>query len=338
MINGLIHPTLKDWAKLLDPSGRAPVIIEHLRVRNDMLADAVAVEGNLPTGYRTTRRTELPSVDFRGINEGVKPSKGALSTYEVHCGMLSGFAELDEELAKLGGKGKEMRALEDEAFLQAMENRAGREMIYGSRAVDERGIDGFFRFYDTNAPECKAGEKWREQIIDAGGTGNKLTSILLIGWGTSTIHLTFPKGTKAGFNWEDLGVQTVTDDKGGKYRAYQTKYDWKLGLAIRDPRFAVRIANVDLAALKADPEKGGADLIELMTRASEKLEAAGGNPKQAFYANSDIRTVIRLQQAKSKNVSLTMDEAGGKPIVSFSGTPVRICNALQNTETAIPAP
>ena len=129
MINGIIHPTLKDWAKLLDPDGRTPVIVEHLRVRNDMLDDAVAVEGNLPTGYRTTRRTELPSVEFRGINEGVKPSKGSLSNYEVHCGMLSGFAELDEELGKLGGKGREMRALEDEAFLQAMQNRAGRELI-----------------------------------------------------------------------------------------------------------------------------------------------------------------------------------------------------------------
>lgn len=338
MLKGVMYPTLKDWAKLMDPNGRTPVIVEHLRIRNDMLDDMVFLEGNLPTGYRTTRRTELPKVKFVGINEGVEPSKGSVSNYEVHCGKLMGFAELAATLAQIGGKGKELRAIEDEGFLQAMANEAGTKFIYGSRGQDPNEIDGFFRYYDTNAPECKPGEKWRNQILSAGGTGANLSSILLVGWGKSTIHGTFPQGMKAGFQVKDLGEQTVDDGKGGKYRALQTLYEWFVGLVIRDPRYAVRIANISLADIKSDPEKGGADLIEIMTKAAEKVRAPGGAPKLAFYCNSDVRTAIRLQQARSKNVSITLNQAGGEEVVSFSGIPVRINNALLNAESAIPAP
>ena len=67
--------TLADWAKRLDPDGKVPKIVELLSQTNEILADMLFVEGNLPTGHRTTVRTGLPTVAWRLLNQGVQPSK-----------------------------------------------------------------------------------------------------------------------------------------------------------------------------------------------------------------------------------------------------------------------
>ena len=54
--------TLADWAKRLDPDGRVETVVEMLSQTNEILADMLWLEGNLPTGHRTTVRTGLPSV------------------------------------------------------------------------------------------------------------------------------------------------------------------------------------------------------------------------------------------------------------------------------------
>jgi hypothetical protein len=48
--------TLADWAKRIDPDGKTPQIAELLAQSNQILEDMVFMEGNLPTGHRTTIR------------------------------------------------------------------------------------------------------------------------------------------------------------------------------------------------------------------------------------------------------------------------------------------
>ena len=59
------HPTLLDLAKRLDPDGKIDVIAEILTQENPILEDLSFVEGNLPTGHRTTIRTGLPTPTWR---------------------------------------------------------------------------------------------------------------------------------------------------------------------------------------------------------------------------------------------------------------------------------
>ena len=45
--------TLADWAKRIDPEGKVETkIAEILNQTNEILEDAVFIEGNLPTGHR----------------------------------------------------------------------------------------------------------------------------------------------------------------------------------------------------------------------------------------------------------------------------------------------
>jgi hypothetical protein len=87
--------TLADWAKRLDPDGKTPQIVEMLSQTNEILSDMVWMEGNLPTGHRTTVRTGLPTVAWRLINQGVQPSKSTTAQIDEACGMLEAWSEVD---------------------------------------------------------------------------------------------------------------------------------------------------------------------------------------------------------------------------------------------------
>lgn len=60
-VKGLTALTLADWGKRVDPNGKVDKIIELLGQTNPILQDMPFVEGNLPTGHRTTIRSGLPS-------------------------------------------------------------------------------------------------------------------------------------------------------------------------------------------------------------------------------------------------------------------------------------
>lgn len=60
-VKGITALTLADWGKRIDPNGKVDKIIELLSQTNPILQDMLIVEGNLPTGHRTTIRSGLPS-------------------------------------------------------------------------------------------------------------------------------------------------------------------------------------------------------------------------------------------------------------------------------------
>ena len=69
------NPTLADVARRMDPDGKIDTIVEILNETNEILEDATMIEGNLPTGHRTTIRTGLPTPTFRKLYGGVQPTK-----------------------------------------------------------------------------------------------------------------------------------------------------------------------------------------------------------------------------------------------------------------------
>lgn len=71
-VKGLTALTLADWGKRVDPNGKVDKIIELLGQTNPILQDMPFVEGNLPTGHRTTIRSGLPSATWRLLNYGVQ--------------------------------------------------------------------------------------------------------------------------------------------------------------------------------------------------------------------------------------------------------------------------
>lgn len=319
--------TLLDWSKIQDPDGKIAAIVEILNETNEILEDMLWVEGNLPTGHRTTVRSGLPAVAWRLLNYGVQPSKSRSVQVTDSVGMLEAYSKVDKDLAMLNGNTSAFRLSEDRAFLESMNQTLADTLFYGNASTDPEKFTGLASRYSSLAAENG------DNIIDGGGTGADNCSIWLIGWGDQSCHGIFPKGSQAGLQHRDLGEDTATDANGGEYQILRTHYQWKAGITLKDWRYAVRIANIDTSDLTKDAATG-ADLIDLMTQAIEIMPSTMvGRP--VFYCNRTVKSYLRRQIANKDNVNLTLDNAGGKHILNFDGIPVRRVDALTNAEAQV---
>jgi len=319
--------TQADWARRYN-DGRISVIVELLSQTNEILEDMRWVEGNLPTGHRTTVRTGLPQGTWRQLNYGVQPAKSTTSQVTDSCGMLETYSEIDKALADLNGNTAEFRLSEDQAFLEGLSQQLAQTLFYGNTDSTPEKFMGLAPRFNTVNPATGA---IAQNVIDGGGSGSDNTSVWLVVWGDLTVHGIFPKGSKAGLQMRDLGEQTLLDANGNRFQGYRTHYKWDAGLTVRDWRYAVRIANIDVSDLGG---AGATDLVKHMIRATHKVPSLKtGQP--VFYMNRTGRQWLDVQAANKDNVMLRISEFEGRPVREFLGIPIRTCDQILNNEPRV---
>lgn len=322
------NPTLLDVAKRLDPDGKIASIVEILNATNPVLDDLAMVEGNLPTGHRTTIRTGLPAPTWRKLYGGVQPTKSTTVQVTDSAGMLEAYAEVDKALADLNGNTAAFRLSEDAAHIEGMGQEMASTLFYGNEGTEPEAFTGLAPRYNLKSAENG------DNIIDAGGSGSDNTSIWLCVWGNQTGHGIYPKGSLAGLQMTDKGQVTVenVDGNGGRMEAYRTHYRWDCGLTIRDWRYFVRIANVDVSDL--DTLANTKNIINWMIQASERIPELGKG-RAAFYMNRRIREKLRLGILEKVSTNLTWETVAGERVMTFDDIPVRRTDALVNTESRV---
>ncbi len=329
------NPTLTDLLDRQDSKGNLVEIMEVLTETNEILDDATWIECNNKFSHKTTVRTGLPAVAWRKLNYGVKQSKSTVASVTDSCGMLEAFAVVDKKLCEMNGMTSSWRVSEERPFIESMNQEFVRALIYGDSSKDPEKFMGFAPRYSTldkkKAPNAV-------NVIDAGGTGNDLTSLWLIGWSPNTAHCIYPENSPAGLKKEDIGEEPAYDPEGGEYRVLKTHYAWDVGLTLRDWRYVVRIANIKEELLKSVPPDtngpGGHNLYELLVKAVAKVPSLSG-ARFAFYCNRTIETYLRLQQANSRNVQLSLDQVGGRRVLGFDGIPFRRVDVLEFNEAQV---
>ena len=332
------HPTLLDITKRMEPGGCIDTVAEILHQTNEVLADMVWVEGNLPTGHRTTTRTGLPDPTWRKLYGGVQPTKSTTAQVTDNCGMLEAYAEVDKALADLNGNAAAFRLSEDAAHIEGMNQEFTSTLFYGNESTEPEAFTGLSPRYNDRSGPANA-----DNIIHGGGSQADNASIWLIVWGPNTVHGIYPKGSTGGLKQRDLGEITIedVDGSGGRMQAYRTHYRWDCGLTVRDWRYAVRIANIDKGDLSVTWTNGafssGADLSDLMFQAQTLVPGMGmGRP--AFYLSRTLLSALRRQtSAKTQGSVLTADNVGGTMVERFAGIPLRRVDALAADEAPVGA-
>ncbi len=325
------HPTLADLAKRMDPDGKIDQIVEILNQTNEILDQMVWIEGNLPTGHRSTIRTGLPQPTWRKLYGGVQPSRSTTVQVTDNTGMLEAYAEVDKALADLNGNSAEFRLSEDRAHIEGVNQEFVSTLFYGNEGTEPEAYTGFAPRFNSLSAENG------DNILSGGGAGADNTSIWLVVWGANTCHGIYPKGSMAGLKSDDKGQVTIedVDGTGGRMEAYRTHYVWKCGLTVRDWRYVVRIANIDVSELNKDPSVSGADLIDLMTQALELVPQLSMG-RAAFYCNRTVASVLRRQAVtKVAGATLGLEEVGGRRVTTFDGVPLYRCESILNSEAAV---
>jgi hypothetical protein len=223
-------------------------------------------------------------------------------------------------------------------------------IFYGNQGTNPSQFTGMSPRYNTvstttakNAVNC----------LDAGGTGSTNCSIWLIGWGDMTNFGIFPQGSKAGLVFEDRGdIVPGYDANNNPFPAYTSYFEWNAGIVTMDWRYNVRICNIDTSSFVPGLQSTApADLFFFMSKAVVRLPtmtkrqsgitetdapdepAPGINP--AFYCDRTAREYLDIQAIRDKNVLLKPTEYAGEPVVEFRGIPIRVNDALLDTESRV---
>jgi hypothetical protein len=324
--------TLADLAKRIDDGGKIQSIVEMLSQTNEVLMDMVWKEGNLPTGERYTVRNSLPTVTWRKFNEGVAVSKSTTAQVTEGCALLEAWSEIDKELADLGGNPGAVRISEASAFLQSMSIECASKVFDGNVGLVPETFTGLGpRFASTTGT---TGDNVILGGSEAGQTDNM--SIYLVGWGPETVYGFYPKGTKAGLEHVDHGsgiIETTAGVAGNRMVGYRDQFIWRVGMAVKDWRYVVRIPNIDYSLLLAG---SGADLFDLMIKAMHRVPSLTG-ANFAFYMNRICFQMLDIQTRNdvTSGGQLSYETVAGKPLRMFRGIPVRVCDALGIAETRI---
>jgi len=326
--------TLLDYAKRETPGGGIDEIIEVLAASNPIIADANVMEGNLPTGHRSTQRSSQPSGSWRLLNYGVAAEKSTTKQVTDTCGILEAHSKLDVDVASLNGNEAAFRASEDNGFIAGLNSTAATAIFYSNGKRYPEQMHGLAPRYNNLTSPAGATSS---QMIDGGGSGSDNTSIWLITWGPQTCSLIYPKGSKAGLVSKDMGAIMVTDAGGSnEYEAWVTKFQWKLGLMLKDYRYVIRICNIDDSDLTADAASG-ADIMSLLVDAyyARPTVDLGNMAKTFIYCNKTVAKFLHKQAQNKSNVNLTIDSPAGKPVVSFWDAPIHVCDALAIDEATV---
>ena len=339
--------TLLDVAKSFGPDGTVADVAELLSQTNEILLDMPFYEGNLPTGHEGSIRTGLPTSIWRQMYQGVPASKSARAKITDSTGNLEARSEVDKDVAELNGQVSKFRLSEADAFIEAMNQTMATAVIYGNTAVNPEQFMGL-------APRFSAisGAGNAQNIIDAGGVGADNTSVWLVVWGQKSVFGIYPKGSKAGLFHEDLGLIDAFDANNNRYRAYADRWQWKCGLHVKDWRYVVRIANIDVSDLSSlsgtQATTATTFILRAMTRAMARIPFMGkGTP--VFYANRTVKEYLSIAaQEKGQNVLAVQSvEAsinqlgqvspgsvnGGK--LTFLGVPIRTVDQITNAEARV---
>ena len=329
-IIGSTFVDLIDIYKGQDGSGSTVPVIEMLTEMNPMLDDAIAVECNKGTTHLHSVRVGLPSVTWGKLYKGIPQSKSGKAQVEDTTGFVEGLSAIDNRVLELSDNEGAVRLSEAMSYIEAMNQEVANKLFYGNSSVDPEEFMGFSpRFNDKSAPNGN-------QIIDAGGSGSDNTSIWFVTWGDEQCHLLYPKGTRAGVQREDKGEQKLFDADGNAFYGKEELFTWHVGLAVKDWRYVVRIANIDVSDMAA----GSVDLYGFLRKAYYRMHSrrvAGGN--QVIYCNRDVLEALDALAtnagASDSFVRLKPMEIQGKEVMSYRGIPIRETDALLNTEAQV---
>lgn len=329
--------TLADWSKRTGPDGKIDPVAELLSQQNDVLEDIVFKEANQPTSHVVNIRTGLPTVYWRAYNQGVPSSKSTTAQVTEPCAMLEARSHIDAKLLALNNNSAEFRLSEESAFIEAMNQEMTGKLFNGNVGTDAKTFSGLATRYSSTT----AGNGGN--VILAGGAGSDNASIYLVVWGEQTVFCPFPKGSRAGLQSRDLGEESVQDANGNWYQAARSLFQWDGGLVVKDWRYVVRIANIDVSdwigVTGSQASTASTNLLKLMMRAIARIPNFNMG-RAAFYANRSIQEGLMIQALEKSNAALGVKDAltqFGTKInqLEFMGIPVRGVDQLGIAETLV---
>jgi hypothetical protein len=316
--------TMLEQANRIDPDGSLALIAEVLAESNPIIADGPYLEGNEQWGHRITRRAQLPSGSWRQLNKGVSLATTQTVTVTEPVAILESYSEIDKLLVDNSPSPEQFRMDEAAGIIEGLGQTLATTLIYGNYNVNPEQFQGL-------APRLN--DLDQENVIGAGGSGGDTTSIYIVQWGPRTVHKFFPRGIPSmGVKHEDKGQDTLVSGSSNELRMeiYRDFFQVACGLAVRDDRCIARIANIEVSGSSNIFDED--DLITLLNNMRY------GGKGATIYVPRVVKTQMEIALKDKTNVWYTArsgEGLAGEEVLYFRGCPVKLCDAIIETETAV---
>lgn len=320
------------------PGEKMATVINLLAKSNAVYKDMVSYECNLGTLHRHSIVTGLPDVSWGAVYEGITQSKSHRQQVDDTTGFVESLSSIDSRLLELSTDRAAVRLAEARTFLESMAQEIETAFFYADPASEPRKPKGMAPRYNTLS---------NANVVDAAGSGSDNTSVWFVTWGETDTCGLYPKGTMAGVDRKDMGMQRVLDGSGNPYYVEEELFCQHVGFAVKDWRNNARIANIDVSDLAA----GSVDIHKFMTNAYYKLHKRRIGNGQAsvddqhtpgrtvIYMNKEVLEAIDLAQSNKGSsdnfIRLRPMELQGEEVPSWRGIPIRETDAILNTEAAL---
>jgi len=292
-------------------------IIELMGLTNEMLLDVPAHEANNGVINVTLQRNIKPMGEHRIYNKGVGKAATQTKRVDDRIAMLAEYSDVDASMMEHSGNMKAARNSEAVAIIKGMGLTQAETLIYGDGSKPEE-FDGLMRRYNSLS---------NKNVVNAGGTGNALTSIYIIALGPDLFHLIYPKGsTSVGVKRDDLGLRHIQDKEGKEYPVYSDYYTAQYGISVRAPEAVKRIANIPKTI-------SGDDLVDILIDTRHRMPQ--GAATYVMYSNVEI--LIKLDKAARDkgNVVYTAADPWGKQITHVRDMRCRSMDVILSTEEQV---
>ena len=321
-------------------------VIEVIAQANELFDQADWVQCNKGMTNLTSQRTGYPQAQQVAAYEGVLPTRGTKRQVTDATSRYFAISEVDAGEVDNSADPAQTRFDEAKAHLIGMGEQLSYDVFYDNEATNPKGFTGFTPRFNS------LGGAGGGQIVDGGGVSTDNTSIWLVVWGPITCSLIYPRGAQMGIKRvdhdpSDPRLYTAPEGvAGGKYKAYAESFEMHGGLAIRDMRSVVRIANIDVS----DVEAGNVNLARLLTAAyykirtvpsiimPEKMMQERGMERvgaPAFYAGKTIAEALDNEVQEKTNIAYKMKEWDGMEINTFKNIPIYQMDALLTNEARV---
>lgn len=323
--------TLNDWKKRMEWDGTVADIIEIMNQANPIMDHILWKQSNLLTGNKITQRTSIPEPEVRMINQGVSIKKSDTEQITDTIVLLESRSQLDKAEADLAPNKDELRKSEDSAAIEGFVQKVAKLFIYGDIGEDAKVYNGFEarqRVLGVTDPS-KAGYT---TISNSGSTANSQCSAYFVDWNDHGAYGIFPRNGKAGLDMEDKGLQRIQN--GNKvYDAYETVFNWAVGLSVADPRSIGRLCNVEPSTIISGTAAQKLAFFGNFLKVHDRMR----RPEHCkIYVGSELYTALKVFLSDKNNSYVTYDTlANGIKQLYVDGVPVFRLDAVKNTEAVV---
>ena len=229
--------TLLDWAKRSEKGKISRKIVERMATVDPFWETVPFTKANDGWDHLVTYRTDLPEPVFTAIYEGAPFTKSQTDQVKYSMGFADDWIVVPTRLADKGGDRVEFMKSEAEAHGQGFGKKIEQTILYGNRATNPREFTGLATMFN---------DAGLDNVLDCDGTGSSLTSLWLVVFGEKTCFGIFPEEGKPIIDIGKAKEDEVADDNGNEYQVLKQHLGWTGGIAVEDPRYVVRIANIDM--------------------------------------------------------------------------------------------